>query len=188
MSEIIQNKNESKSKFEIRKSKFISFLEDLAKREDRGALAALRRGLQFDPGTCIDMYPYIIPWLQKVKGKWNRDLYYLIASLFAYHPSSSTSGNMGDVFHKISISSGENNSLEQRFTALLRSNPEDLAIHIRQAVSLAKSKNIPINWHELFYDLKRWPYESSFPSYERWANSFWKPPTKPNLENKKDKE
>jgi len=183
MSEVIQNKNEGKSKFKIPKSKFISFLEELANRDDRGALAALRRGLQYDPGTCTDMYPYIIPWLQKVKSKWNRDLHYLIASLFAYHPSTSTIGNMGDVFLQISHSSGENNSLEQRFTTMLRSNPEDLAIHIRQSISLAKSKNVPVNWHELFYDLKRWPYESSFPPYEKWANSFWKPKLKTNLEN-----
>lgn len=178
MSENKQNKKEDKSKFKIPKSKFISYLEELANRDDRGVLAALRRGLQYEPGTCIDMYPHIIPWLQKIKGKWNRDLHYLIASLFAYHPSSGIIGNMGDVFRQISLGSGENNSLEQRFTTLLRSNPEDLAIHIRQAISLAKSKNIPINWHELFYDLKRWPYESNFPSYEKWANSFWKPKTK----------
>ena len=183
MSESIQNKKQSKSKFKIPKSKFINFLEELAKRDDRGVLAALRRGLQYDLGTCTYMYPFIIPWLQKVKGKWNRDMHYLVASIFAYHPSSTDKGDMGDVFRQISISSGENNSLEQRFATMLRSNPEDLAIHIKQAIFLAKSKNISINWHELFYDLKRWPYESNYPVYEKWANSFWKVEIKQNLKN-----
>jgi len=164
-----------KGSFKIPTSPFISFLEDLATRDDRGALAALRRGLQYDPGKCPDMYPYIIPWLKNVKSKWEKNIYYLIAALFAYHPSKIKSEeDMGAVFSKIAQKRGDSQSLEQRFKLLLKSNPEDLPYHMRQAISLAKSENIPINWHELFFDLKRWPYDSAFPPYEKWANSFWK--------------
>lgn len=161
--------------FEIPKSPFISYLEELATRDDRGALAAIRKGLQYDPGKCADTYPYIIPWLGNVKSKWEKDVHYLIASLFAYHPSSiSQPQNIGDVFSKISLKRGDTKSLEKRFKNLLKSKPEDLPLHMRQVISLAKSESIPVNWHELFYDLKRWPYESTFPPYEKWANSFWK--------------
>lgn len=183
MSITTNKKKESKKEFKIPKSPFIKYLEELEKKENRGPLAALRRGLQHEPGTCVDMYPHIIPWLGHVKGKWEKDMHYLIASLFAYHPSTSNTGNMGDVFKKISLNKkkNKNNSLEQRFVTLLRSNPEDLPFHIRQAISIAKSENIPINWHRLFYDLKRWPYESNFPPYENWAQSFWK--REPKKEN-----
>lgn len=186
MSEIKNNKNEKKSGFKIHKSPFIEYLVELEKRQDRGALAALRRGLQHEPGTCIDMYPYVIPWLQNVKGKWKKNMYYLIASLFAYHPSISHAGNMGDVFRQISQKRGDNKSLEQRFMTLLRCNPEDLPFHMRQIISIAKSENIPIFWHELFFDLMRWPYATDYPPYEKWANSFWKNEKKKE-DNGKDK-
>ncbi len=176
-----------KKGFSIQKSRFIDYLEGLKKREARGILAALRRGLHFELGTCVQMFPYVIPWLEKGKGRWNSNMHYLVASLFAYHPSSSQKGNLGDVFQNISLKRGQNNSLEQRFVALLRSNPEDLPFHMRQAISLAKSEKVSINWHELFYDLKRWPYESNYPPYEKWAQSFWKKKTEENNKNKNEK-
>lgn len=166
--------SKNKKEFKIPKSPFIDYLEELKRQENMGALASLRRGLQYDLGHCVDMYPYIIPWLEHVQGKWEKEMYYLIASLFAYHPRNCDSGNMGDVFRNISRSKRETKSLEQRFVALLRSNPEDLPFHMRQAISIAKSENIPINWHELFYDLKRWPFAKKYPPYEKWAGSFWK--------------
>ncbi len=173
------NKNPvKKTRFQIPKSSFIKYLENLVKQENRGALASLRRGLQHDLGHCVDMYPYIIPWIKDVKGKWEKQMHYLIAALFAFHPQSTTNGNLGDVFKKIFQSKGEAASLEQRFIAVLKSNPEDLPFHIRQAISLAKNENIPINWNELFYDLKRWPFTSKFPPYEKWAESFWRKPRK----------
>lgn len=170
-----ENKNKtSNSNFKVPQTPFIEYLKNLNDSEQRGAIAALRRGFQYELGKCVDMYPYVIPWLKNKKGRWNKNMHYLIASLFAYHPSSGNSGNMGDVFRKIFLSQGESKSIEQRFITLLRCNPEDLDFHMRQAISLAKSANIPIDWHRLFYDLKRWPYESSFPPYENWAQSFWK--------------
>ncbi len=164
----------NKKEFKRPKSSFIEYLESLAKNEDRGSLASLRRGLQYDLGTCIDMYPYLIPWLANVKGKWEKNVYYLIASLFAYHPSVVQEGNMGDVFYQIKTKKGGNTSLEQRFMTLIRSDPEDLPLHLKQAISIAKSEGISVNWHELFFDLMRWPYDSSFPPFEKWAQSYWK--------------
>lgn len=181
-----ENNNRIKKKsFEIPISPFIEYLEGLSSKNHRGALAALRRGLQYEPGDCIEMYPYIIPWLHNVKGKWAKKIYYLIATLYAYHPSSSSKGNLGDAFRKIYLNKGENPSIEQRFITLLRCNPEDLPFHIRQAISLAKSENIPINWQELFFDLKRWPFDQIYPPYEKWAQSFWKkePKSENNNEN-----
>lgn len=172
--QIKTDQKEEKSEFSIPEYPFIDYLKDLKKKENSGAMAALRRGLQHEPGTYVDMYPYVVPWLQKVRGKWKKEVYYLIASLFAYHPKSTNDGDMGDVFRKIFLNRGENESLEQRFVTLLRCDPEDLPFHMRQAISLAKSEDIPINWNELFFDLLRWPYESDYPPYEKWAESFWK--------------
>ncbi|MBA7527500.1 CRISPR-associated protein Cse2 [subsurface metagenome] len=119
------------------------------------------------------MFPYVVPWLGEVRSKWEKNMYYLIASLFAYHPVSTETGNLGDIFRELYLKRQENPSLEQRFITLLKSNPEDVPFHIRQAISLAKSDNIPINWYELFFDLLRWN-NVNYPPYEKWAQSFWK--------------
>ena len=168
------------NKFKIPLYPFIEYLESLSNREMRGELATFRRGLQHPPGRNIEMYPYIIPWLGNAKGKWEKQIYYLVASLYAYHPSSMKYMNLGEALRKVYQNRGESNSIEQRFVALLKSDPEDLPFHMRQVISLIKTDNIPLDWNELFYDLRRWPYENKYPSQEKWANSFWKPPKNEN--------
>ena len=46
-----------------KRNNFITYLEELRDREDRGALAALRRGLGQPPGSAVEMYRYVVPWL-----------------------------------------------------------------------------------------------------------------------------
>src|ERR687886_2267464 len=53
---------------------------------DRAALAALRRGLGKAVGDAPEMYPYVVPALGDVDERQERP-FYLIASLFALHPS-----------------------------------------------------------------------------------------------------
>jgi CRISPR type I-E-associated protein CasB/Cse2 len=110
-------------------------------------------------------------------------MHYLTASLFAYHPDNTNDGDFGDTFRKIFLKRGSNKSLEQSFVALLKSNPEDFPFHMRRAIAIAKSENIPVNWNVLFFDMKRWPYDSKFPPYEKWAQSFWKIEPKKKGEN-----
>jgi len=59
-----------------------------------------------------------------------------------------------------------------RFAALLRANPDDLPVILRQMVSLLKSADVPINWDQLFTDLCRWNNESKY-IQRQWANQFW---------------
>jgi CRISPR type I-E-associated protein CasB/Cse2 len=67
---------------------FITYLESL--REDRGALAALRRGLGQPPGTAREMYPYVVRWLPAEASAQREAAYFLVAALFAYHPNPNT--------------------------------------------------------------------------------------------------
>ncbi len=57
---------------------FITYLESLAKAEDRGTLAALRRGLGQSPGTVPDMFRYVVPRLPDNANKWTEKTYYMI--------------------------------------------------------------------------------------------------------------
>jgi len=149
---------------------FVSYLEGL--RDDRGALAALRRGLGRPLGTAAEMYRYVVPWLPSDAPPWRENAYYLIAALFAYHPAAGGLGNMGSHYARARELAHDDTALERRFTALLASHPDDLDFYLRQAVSFLKSKEIPVNWHELLYDVLHWGHRERFVQ-QKWAKAFW---------------
>jgi len=149
---------------------FIEFLEGL--RDNRGALAALRRGLGQPPGTSADMYRYVVPWLPQDAKPWREAAYYQIAALFAYHPAAGGSGNMGNHFARTCDPQGDNVAIERRFTALLSAHRDDLDTYLRQAISFLRAEDVPVNWHQLFHDLQRWGYDGR-PVQQEWARAFW---------------
>lgn len=63
-------------------------------------------------------------------------------------------------------------SVEKRFELLLEVDAEDLGGHLRQAVSLAKSKNVWVDFHQLFDDVIHWG-DRSRGVQTRWAREFW---------------
>lgn len=153
---------------------FIEHLQTLAKAEDRGALAALRRGLGQPPGSVAEMYRYIVPHLPKVREQENAC--YLIAPLFALHPKPGGSGNLGASLRACDPDGKNSDALERRFTALLASHRDDLPGYLRQAVSFLKSKEIAIDWNQLFWDLQDWDEKRDDPKHsvqKRWASAFW---------------
>ena len=98
----------------------IESLLALARARDRGALAALRRGLGQPPGTVPAMFPYVEPYLGANAARWEVASY-LVAALFASHPSNwvregVAPSNLGASFARIPARS---ESLEKRFEALL---------------------------------------------------------------------
>ena len=149
---------------------FIGYLE--SRRDDRGTLAALRRGLGQSPGTVADMYRYVVPWLSEDTPPSREAAYYTIAALFAYHPDPGGSGNMGRHFAQACDPQADNTAIERRFTVLLATHPDDLDFHLRQAVSFVKSKNVPINWQQLLSDVLAWGYPERYVQ-RRWARAFW---------------
>ncbi len=159
-----------------REQAFIGFLEGLVEREDLGALAALRRGLGRRPGEVPEMYPYVVPFLPD--EEWRQDAYFLIASLFALHQGSwradgseRDATNLGASFARLSAMR-ESSSIERRFVALLSCDWEDLPEHLRSAVSLLKSEEVPIDWLRLLRDMQRWDRDER-PVQRAWARAYW---------------
>lgn len=149
---------------------FVNYLE--GRRDDRGALAALRRGLGRPPGAAAEMYRYVVPWLPADAPAWREDAYYLIAALFGYHPAAGGHGNMGNHFARARQAGGDDTALERRFTALLAAHSDDLDFYLRQAVSFLKSKEIPLNWHQLLHDVLQWGHPDRYVQ-QQWARAFW---------------
>ncbi len=158
------------SSTETQQHPFISYLQGRA--EDRAMLAALRRGLGAEPGDpeTVGMFQYVVPWI----NEWYDEAdIYMVASLFALHPSSAASGNMGDHLRRLAGQLGDDNATERRFVQLLRMRRDTLEPRLRQQVSILKSKDIPINWHQLIRDVNYWDHPNRFVQ-RRWASAYWR--------------
>ena len=157
--------------------RFAAFLQGLAQSNDRGALAALRKGLGRPPGEEPSMHRYVAPWTGSERSRWVEDTYYLVAALFAHHPvqwdKRSGPSNLGASFALLrNTRDGSPETLERRFTSLLGVDAEDLHLHLRHAVSLLKSNDIPVDWGRLLTDLRWWGHEDRWVQ-RRWARAFW---------------
>jgi CRISPR system Cascade subunit CasB len=165
---------------------FIEYLEGLVTKVDRGALAALRRGLGKPPGTVHQMDRYVLRWLSRDTKSGKEDPYYLVAALFSYwyqgkDKVAATEGNLGNSLRLLvderAKKSGNKRedvekSLEKRLVALLNCHGDDLPDHLRQVVGLLKSDNIPMNWAQLLHDIKGWNWDSH-DVQRSWAKGFW---------------
>lgn len=139
---------------------------------DRAARAALRRTLGRTPAEAPEAFRYVIPWLPNPCSEPVEKVYYLVAALYAYHPSHTPTGNMGAHLLALAADKDAIKRLGERLEAALRAHPDDLPDHLRRLVGILKSKDQPINWHALMGDLLYWDNEKSF-AKKRWASSFW---------------
>jgi CRISPR system Cascade subunit CasB len=153
---------------------FIASLQELADKQERGALAALRRGLGQTPGAAPEMFRYVEPYLPQKRSSAKEAAYYLVAALFALHPNSTNKGNMGAHMRACDPEGKNSDALERRFTALLAAHPDDLPDYLRQTISFLRSrdKEIPVNWNQLLWDLQDWDDEDRHVQ-KRWASAFW---------------
>ena len=154
------------------RDRFITHLEALKQREDRGALADLRRGLGEPPGTVASMYRHVIPWIPQ--NQFLEDAAYTVASLFGLHPESGGTRSIGGALGAIRTNDGNAppESIEQRFITLLNSHEDDLPVHLRQAISLLKTHDIPLDWRRLIRDIQGWTHPDRYVQ-KRWARDFW---------------
>jgi CRISPR system Cascade subunit CasB len=149
--------------------RFVAHLASLARREDRGGLAALRKGLAAPPGTEPACYPYVFPFIPPDLAPWKERVAFTIASLFALHPESTDRGNLGTSFRQIESPS---ESTERRFVALLNAHPDDLPDHLRQAISLLRSNDVRVNWLQLLRDIESWNRDDRIVQ-RNWAAQYW---------------
>lgn len=146
---------------------FISYLEKNAKRDWRGMLPKLRRGLGRRPGEAVEALPFVVPFLPSDPRL--QDAFFIVGTLFALHPAPNGKGNFGETFRRL----GENESTTKRFLAILDSHPDELADRLRPAVALAKANHVPIDWRQLLSDLCYWTQPGRFVQMN-WARSYWK--------------
>ena len=151
-------------------SRFIGYLKGLEKRQDRAALAHLRRGLGKPPKTAMEMFPYLGRFLSHDAKPNYENTVFIVAALFAYYPDAkNTSGNLGASLRELKENS---DSIEKRFVALLNAEAEDLPYYLRQIIGLLKSNAVAVNWERLFKDVQNWNSDKRFVQ-QKWAEQFW---------------
>jgi CRISPR system Cascade subunit CasB len=169
---------------------FVADLEKLAAppRPDLGALAKLRRGLGKPPWDVPDTFPFVVPRLPEEERPWRDRCYFLVASLFAWHPRSAepengVTPNFGASFAQLRNTDGSvSESVERRFSILLVSNEDELPDRLRSAVGLLRTRQVPVGWTQLLQDLINW--NSQWRTVQRrWARSFWSQPPYPHPES-----
>lgn len=150
----------------------IGYLRGLATRQDRAALAHLRRGLNSKPGESIEMFPYVGRFVSEKTNAGHDRAVFLTSALFAdYSDAAQNVGDLGRSVRQLSSETGSD-SIERRFVALLDAEPDDLHYYLRQMISLLKANSVAVNWTELFKDIRAWGSESRY-AQKKWARSFW---------------
>lgn len=161
--------------------RFVAHLERLNVPEKRAGLAALRRGLGRQPGEAPEMFPYVSRWVPEPRSSptWSEQVYYLVASLYAFHPvgweripSKPYGRNLGASLANLNDERG-GRGVERRFIALLNSHRDELPEHLRQNIGLLRSgKRNNVDWERLLNDLLHWD-DPSRRVQRAWAGSFW---------------
>lgn len=158
--------------------RLVQALERMAREEDRAALATLRASLR--PDRRFEGLRIVLPHLgTNVSASAEEDAL-LVAGLFALHPQSGRL-SLATALRIVAGKTGSE-SVEQRFAALLGENRSDLDTHLRHAVSLVRSHEIPINWGNLYWAVRRWnaPDDDAYSCPKRcWARDFWAPVDQP---------
>lgn len=144
-------------------------------REDRGAMANLRRG--FSPGTDHRAWPWIARWCNLTSDR-QRMIYTTVAAAFATHPETADTGNLGATLRRIALGDQSDKdqalqSFEARFRRFLTcSRAEEVCRRLTSVVRAAAQGGIPINYEQLFIDLWFW---DDYPGRVKvqWAAAYW---------------
>lgn len=163
---------------------FCQWLTEVKSKNDTGTLAALRRGLMLEEEQLFNLYGYIPS--RFLSGGEER-LYLLIASLYALHPSHFSPEelalrrrNLGESLRIMARASGYGEidteelpeAIRRRFEILVSSDREELLGHLRQIISLLKSKDVPVDWAQLIADVRRWHWKGRMVQWD-WSRWFY---------------
>jgi len=160
---------------------FIEWLEGLNEKDTK-VRAVLRRSLAFDPGLYVPAYPYVEPFIKNEGNPWRREMFYLVAGLWAAHWREGQKGqseSLGKACAAYQAVSGST-STESRFIALLDADDDQLPHRLRQMIALLKEQ--AIDFDDLLKKLLYWNDDKKR-TQTGWARDFYR-----NLNHEKDTE
>ena len=136
-------------------------------KENRGALATLRQGL--NERTCWRVWPYIPEFLNNDRS---RIVAQTVVAAFAYHPGARRVGNIGTTCRELASKAGLS-TFNSRFERLLAAQSvQEVCKHLRSIILASAQKDIVLNHEQLFEDLSRWEWGDRVRL--QWATEFYK--------------
>lgn len=142
----------------------------------RGDLARLKR----NAGETIASSRNVLDVFYRLTGglgipRWSEEIYFLVATLYALHPSESGDSSFGETMQLVRRRSST--SVDERFKRLLECevvspDNDELAFKLRQAVGLAKAKQVAVSWPLLIDDLCGWGHENRWVQ-RKWARQYY---------------
>lgn len=168
-------------------NEFMSLLLPMRHAEIAGnsaKIAKLKRGLGQQPLQSTEAMSVIYAYVREGTPDYLRQVYEIVAPLFALYPTENGTGNMGRHFRELCgeeqqfLTNDQDKlpaNIERRFMRLLASEPNELADTLRPAILLLKSNDVPVNWHQLLEDLVDWHFLDGRSRVRgKWSRSFWK--------------
>ncbi len=173
----------------------IERLVGLVAKEDRGALAQLRRSAGKRPGEAEGVFQYVVPYVPDPsddRSGWIETCRYLVAGLFALHPPAlqpnrtvapMPGDSLGAACNRMAPrGAGNREAVERRFSQLLVADEEELPDRLRQAILLLRAAGHAVDWRWLLADLESWNAPGRRVQ-RRWAQDFWRLPEREPDEN-----
>ena len=151
----------------------ISKLEEWAVKESK-VRAVLRRSLAFDPGTYPSAYPYVEWSLRNEENTWRREVYYLVAGLWAVHWREGRAGeaiSLGKACALLRSGPNGSESIERRFISLLDADRDQLPHRLRQMLAMVKEYNL--DFEALLKGLLFWTDDQKR-TQNQWAREFYR--------------
>jgi len=151
---------------------FIEWLEGLNAKDSK-VRAVLRSSLAFDPGAFVPAYPYVEPFLKNEDSDWRREMYYLVAGLWAMHWREGANGpplSIGQACAAYQSASGSA-STESRFINLLDADGDQLPHRLRQLIALLKDQ--VLDFGALLKGLLYWNDDQKH-TQNAWARDFYR--------------
>ena len=155
----------------------VDFLEN--KKDDRGVMAILRRGLIH--GQNQRTWPLLVRF-NGVGDGYRERVVQVIAGLYALHSVNRESGNFGKTCQALMsddeearLKTGEEGPLSRRFHHLLAADGEEIFDRVVRFVMRIKNKHadIPVNYRKLHEDLLNWQTYKKDRVRTEWAKEFW---------------
>jgi CRISPR type I-E-associated protein CasB/Cse2 len=151
----------AKHTIEAEAKETIESLERL--RDNRGALAALRS--VWIPARQTQAWP-VLARLGGLENRTKQD----VCGLYALHPAHTNNRNTGNIGAVCANLSNEHSSFDLRFRRLLACDRKELPLHLRRVVMAAATRDIAIDYAELYQDMQFWGDWVRL----RWARDYYR--------------
>lgn len=156
---------ERKNDRQERIQKFVENLKGL----DSGDKAKLKRnaGKRLSDARHIGTFYRILPF---GTPQYEEESFFLVATLYPL----ADSGSMKNFGYSLQRAKDSQNGkgMDRRIEVLIDSDETQLPFHLRQAVRLIHSKNVPVNWEQLLKDLIGWSHADKYVQ-KQWVRDYF---------------